>query len=191
VLKNRKQFIVNTGMQLKFTLVFVCIALAGCLFSVTIFNYLSIQKIESLLWSTHFSLQSTSEIIRPFFIFTNIVGFLFVALLLSLTGFWMLRKTEGPLLRISKDLMEMTDGNLSKKIMLRQKDEFRDIAVELNTMTGALRDRLVILRNKHGEILVQSEKINDLSDKDTADALLKNIGELRQEIQALSSGHTS
>jgi methyl-accepting chemotaxis protein len=181
VLKNRKQFIVNSGMQLKFTLVFVCISLAGCLFSVTAFNYFSIQKIESLLWSTHLSIQSTAEIIRPFFIFTNIAGFIFVALLLSLTGFWMFRKTEGPLLRISKDLMEMTDGNLSKKIILRQKDEFRDIAVELDTMTGALRDRFVTLKNKHEEILVQAEKVNDPSDKDAADGLLKNIGELNPE----------
>jgi methyl-accepting chemotaxis protein len=94
-------------------------------------------------------------VLKPLFIYANLFSILFVAVLLVITGVLMMRKVNGPLYRIAEDLKMIGEGNLSSAIILRKRDEFRDVAVALNEMLDTLRVRFGELREKYGEISQQ------------------------------------
>ncbi|MBC8413340.1 hypothetical protein H8E50_06690, partial [bacterium] len=102
----RRQYIINAGMQMKYTLRFVLIALAGSLAATTVFNYYALKDLELAMYRTHTVHTTTADIIAPLFIYTNIVNIAFVLLLLVIIASWMMRKASGPVFRMSKDLLQ-------------------------------------------------------------------------------------
>lgn len=51
-------------------------------------------------------------------------------------------RTAGPLYRFSRALGQVAQGDLSQRLVLRQKDQLKDLAEEFNTMTTCLASRL-------------------------------------------------
>ncbi len=145
----RRRYIVDAGLQMRFTLLFVLVSLLGNVVAVAAFNFFALRKLEPLMWSTHISAKTTGELIGPLFVYVNIINFLFVSVLLIIAGIWMIRMTSGPLYRMSKDIMRVTNGDLSARITLRQKDMLKDIACELNIMVKSIRERFNIISEKY------------------------------------------
>jgi len=171
----RRNYIINKKMQLRYSLLFVLASFAGSILAVTLFNTLAVRRLETLIWKSHLNIQSTGEVIKPLALYVNIADFLFVLLLLVLIGSWMIRKTSGPLFRISRDIDQIGSGDLSRNIVLRRKDEFKDVADDLNSMTGKLRKSFFEIRE--GYTLV-SESVRHLkevsgSGEDTTDTVNK------------------
>ncbi len=137
----RRKYIVDSGFQWKFVFCFVAIALIGNLLATVVFNYTAIQRLEALRWSVMFRAQSTGEILSNLFMCVNLFNLLFVSVLLVITGVWMLNKMNGPIYGISKVLAQIREGNFSASIFLRKKDEFRDVADELNNMIDQTKQR--------------------------------------------------
>ncbi|PKM92578.1 MAG: hypothetical protein CVU80_02620, partial [Elusimicrobia bacterium HGW-Elusimicrobia-4] len=53
-------------------------------------------------------------------------------------------RIAGPIYRLTKDLLTMiNDGDLTKQFRLREKDELKELAEALNTMTANLRTKLL------------------------------------------------
>ena len=145
----RRQYINDASLQIRFTLFFVLAALIGNILAVAAFNNLAVRALDTLMWSTHISVASTDELIRPIFIYVNVINFVFVTALLVLTCYLMMKKTSGPLLRMSNDIKKVTGGDLTSRIVLRQKDEFKDVADELNSMTEELRKRFAGIKGQY------------------------------------------
>jgi len=178
---------INSGLQMRYSFLFIIAALLGNICAVGAFNMLSLKKLEAARWSTHLNVESTGELLYPVFLYVNIGAFLFITLLFIIAGIWMLRKTTGPLIRMSKDISRVTEGDLSSQIVLRQKDEFKDVADELNIMTESLRGRFIHIKDKYESIsrsVAMLEK--DHGDRDAASStyssILKNIEGLEEEI---------
>lgn len=84
----------------------------------------------------------------------------------------------GPIYRIERELIEIGEGDLSKKLMLREKDHCKNLAENINKMVDELRGKI--------------KKIDDCSDKITslvhqpgAEASSKVIEDLRDTAEAL------
>jgi methyl-accepting chemotaxis protein len=187
---NRRRYINDTRVQIRYALLFVIISLIGNILAVTAFNLLALKQLDILMWSTHISITSTDELVRPVFIVVNVVNFVFVAVLLGLTGFLMLKKTSGPLIRMSRDIRKITEGDLSSRIALRQKDDFKDVADELNRMTGELRERFINLKDKYeglsGSLLMIGKDISKKEDSiNDYNSILKNIDGVETELNKL------
>ena len=184
----RRRFIVNTGLQLKITLVFVVVSLLGSIAAVLAFNFLAMRELEKLMWSTHIRVRDTGEILGPLFVYVNIFDFLFILLMLIIAGIWMMKKTRGPIFRITKDVMKVAAGDLSKDIVLRKKDEFQDVADEVNSMIGVLREKFKALNEQHRHV---SESIDELkkghnvpeSAARSCASVLENINRLEAELK--------
>ncbi len=182
----RRKYVINSGLQMRFSFLFIIVALLGNVLAVGLFNILSLKKLEAARWSTHLSVESTGELLYPVFLYVNIGAFLFITLLFIIIGAWMLRKTTGPLIRMSKDINRIAEGDLSSQIVLRQKDEFKDVADELNIMTEKLRERFINIKDKY-ESITQSVAILEKGHGDkeatvtTCNSILKNIEGLEAE----------
>jgi methyl-accepting chemotaxis protein len=181
----RRRYIVNAGLQMKFTLLFVLVSLLSSIVAIAAFNFLALRKLEAIMWSTHISLKTTGELINPIFMYVNITNFLFVTIMLIITGIWMIRKTSGPLYRISKDIIKVANGDLSTSITIRQKDEFKDIASELNIMIKSIRDRFEIISEKYMSI---SKSIGEFKEKsNNTEALIKDYNSILKNIEGLET----
>jgi methyl-accepting chemotaxis protein len=151
----RRRYIVSSGFQWRFVLGFVAVALMGSVVATALFNWFALKRLEELRWSASVAVQSSGEVLKPLFIYANLFSFVFVAVLLVITGVLMMRKVHGPLYRIAEDLKIIGEGNLSSAIILRKRDEFRDVAVALNKMLETLRVRFGELRERYEEISEQ------------------------------------
>ncbi len=186
----RRKFVVNAGLQMKITLLFVIVSLAGSVASTAIFNYLALKELETLMWSTHISLKDTGELTRPLFVYINCINFIFVFILLGIASIWMKRKTAGPLFRMSKDITKAKEGDLTVRLELRRKDEFQDTASELNSMIAGMRERFQLLNEKH-VIISRSiaELNNEINDPQKAKKSFRtafsNIGDFQEEMKKL------
>jgi methyl-accepting chemotaxis protein len=181
----RRNYIVNKKMQLRYSLLFLVVSLVGSILSVALFNILAVRRLESLMWKSHLNLQSTGEVIRPLALYVNIADFLFVLVLLILIASWMMKKTSGPLFRIANDIDQIASGDLSRNIVLRRKDEFQDVADDLNDMTGQLRQSFAGIKEDYARV---AESVSDLkkaveSGKDIVEAVQK----IESQISALEN----
>ena len=189
----RRRYLVNTGLQMKITLSFIAVSLFGSVAATIAFNYLAMKKLETVMWSTHINIKDTGEIIRPLFLYVNIIDFLFIFVLLTFAVLWMMRIIKGPLIRMSKDITKVANGDLSVILALRMKDEFQDTAHELNCMISSMRDRFKIISKKHSYV---SKSITELEYKinnpenviKICDSVLVNIEGIEKELMRFDIG---
>ena len=171
-------------MQIRYSVLFVIIAVLGNICAVAAFNTLASKKLDSVIWSTHINVESTDQLIGPLFIYVNAATFAFITILLILTGIWMIRNASGPLNRMSKDISRIAEGDLSTNISLREKDEFQDVAIDLKNMAEKLRadfsstkDNCLNISTSLGTLktLLDAGKISEGS----YDTVLENINNLK------------
>jgi len=148
----RRKVLVNSRFQLKFAFGFIIAALIGSISSTALFNYLATIRLEQLQWSVHISAQSTGEELQQIFWYVNIGSLVFVSILFGITGFLMLRKMNSPIFQLIKNIESIKNGDLSKTIILRQKDEFTNVAKNLDDMKGQIKRRFAGSKREYGEI---------------------------------------
>ena len=191
----RRKYINAAPFQMKFVLAFVIVAFTGNILAITIFNYLALKKLDDLMWSTHLRVRTTSELMGPLFIQINIVAFIFICITLVIIGMMISRKITGSLNSMSNDITKAADGDLTVNISLRQKDEFKDVAYELDLAVQYLRKRFIALNERHGELSRSIKGLQeDIRDKksgtDKLAAVIEKIDALANEIdKSRSSGN--
>jgi methyl-accepting chemotaxis protein len=176
----RRKYIVDKAFQWKFVLGFIVVSLIGNGVSTSLFILFARKKLEELQWSIHVTAQTTGEIIQPLFFKFNLMNFAFVLVLLLIISVWMLRKMNGPLYRITKDLKSIEEGDLSFSITLRRKDEFKYVAEALNGMLSTFRDKFTEFKNRYKDIS------KNLLELDISHANGANIEQMTRELIRVS-----
>ena len=148
----RRRYINNPGYQMKIVISFVLITFVANIVSITVFNYFALRKLEDIMWSTHISAHTTGDIINSLFIYVNIANFFFITVTLAFMGRWMIKKTAGPLNRMSWYVRNMTEGDLISRIELRKSDEFQDVASEIDIMRESLRGEYKSISNAYDDV---------------------------------------
>jgi len=167
-------------------------SLVGSIAATGIFNFFAMKRLEELRWSVFITARSTGEVLRPLFIYVNLFNLLFLSALVIITGIWMLRKMNGPIYRMIKDLNLIREGDFSTAITLRQKDEFRDVAVALNKMLDGMREKFRESREGYEEIsqaLVEFEiaGTKEIPENKQGDRIIDMICKLREQMLKSSS----
>jgi len=130
----RRQYIIDSVFQWKYAARFVSVALIGSIAAAFVFKFFAEKRLQELEWRVQVSSKIITEALTPLFVYVNFLNFIFVAALLIITGLFMMRRITGPVYRIVRGLEVIRKGDMSHKIILREKDEFRDVAGELNRM---------------------------------------------------------
>lgn len=157
----RKKYIVDRGVfQYRIAMPFVIAWLFASVGSTAMFVYLVGNEIENLLWTVHVDMQVVSEIIGRLFTYTLIATFIVVLVLFRISCIYVRRKILGPVVRIVNDLKAVAGGDLSARIVLRKKDEFRDVAAVLNDFIKEKHDRVIQQRNLMNDIDGELQRIS-------------------------------
>ncbi|MCK5192202.1 MAG: hypothetical protein KAQ71_00230 [Desulfobulbaceae bacterium] len=156
----RKQYIVDKGIfQYKFLLPFAISWLLATIISTSIFNVMVQAEIEDLLWKAHVTVQTTDEIIGEIFIYTISATLFLVFAFLNVACFYLKKKNNGVVIRMVNDLQMVATGDFSKRIMLRKKDAFQDVATSLNSFLEEKAERFTRLKTSTRDINAELRKI--------------------------------
>jgi len=99
-------------------------------------------------------------------------------------------RIAGPIFRIKRGIRDLADGRLNETIHLRKKDEFQDIAEELNALAARFRDSFSLLKEKSSLLARDIEELEqEIRDKKLDETMgrhiIDNIQESREAIQAI------
>ena len=134
----RKKILINKRFQLKYALIIVCILLA----MVALFEWDFYYTMKTILPKA-FAKDIIKEDILFFHILLLVKSFIFMVLVVFISLFFS-HRIAGPAYRIQKVLSTMIEeGDLTKQFQLREKDELKELADALNTMTSNLRLKLL------------------------------------------------
>jgi len=86
-------------------------------------------------------------------------------------------KVVGPMIRFEQDIMVIGQGDLTKRIRLRNKDQLTETADKLNKMTGNLHAKVLDIRNGLEHI------IGAASEKDVPQNIIAELNSLQQRIE--------
>ncbi len=173
--KRRKVFI-KKDYQLKFILKFCLILLAGALLSTGLLFLLSQGTLTSSFQDSRLVVKNTAFAIIPAVLLTNAITLVLISAAAIFIVLLISHKIAGPMFRFEKDLLEIGEGNLAKKVFLRKKDQFTDMGESLNHMTASLRVKV-------GVIYDEVEQLNESAKKQNApEKLIEELNHLQQTI---------
>ena len=184
----RRHYFINKNFQGKYIFNYFLIVAIGSLLFIGIFSFFSSNTLSITYENYHLQLGLTPGIlfrkilyIQWFFIVLG--GGAVVLITLFLT-----HRIAGPFFRFEKTLDEMTAGNISNKIVLRGKDEGKELAKKINAFSSALSDNLSLIEKFNSNINIASMQMEETLQKPRLDtdklaSLLNEIQENQQNIE--------
>ena len=166
----RKNYFIKKKFQASFIVKFCLLVTIGSLLSGAIVYFMSKSTLTATFENSRLVIKNTSEYILPAVFLSStivIVAIGFVAILVTL---FTSHKIAGPLYRIEKDIEAMVDGNLSKPISLRERDEIKPLAESLNQMR----------ENLSKDIAAMKESLMGLEKAVNTDEGKKKIDEIKK-----------
>jgi methyl-accepting chemotaxis protein len=159
----RKTYYIKNSVQDTFIFRFVVISLLGGIAALTVFNFLSYKKIDSILYSMHMPKVSPGGLLWNEMFYTNIFVIIFVLIVFALNARSLFIKIHGPLKKLTSDIHRLECGDLRFEISLREKDEFKEFAQDLTYMSAQLNKRF-------REIGQQTDAVIALAENSTTSA---------------------
>jgi methyl-accepting chemotaxis protein len=184
----RRNYFTKKGFQSRFMLRFIAASVLANVITVTIFILLARNKIDSLLFSMRLPNVSAGALLSPEAFTASIVAVVSVSLLFLWVARGMYDKISGPLHRIMADLHTIGNGDLSCRVTLRDIDEFKDFAGELNAMVETLHTRFSGVKNRADELARASKALRNAPNTEEARAAIRSmrtsISSLEEQVQA-------
>lgn len=174
-LKRRNHFI-NREFQTKFMLKFCLLILAGGVLSVLLTMWSSQGTLTSSYDGTHLAIEKTSLAILPSVIMTTIVTTCIISIIAVVVMLFVSHRIAGPMYRFESDVEAIAKGDLSKKIRIREGDQFESLVGNLNTMVTNLNSKVT---ETSGDL----DKLHDSAvEQNLPDSFIDEIEECRRKI---------
>jgi methyl-accepting chemotaxis protein len=148
----RRNYFTKKDFQTRFILPFLLASSLANILSVTLFVVLARNKIDGLLYSMRMPSHNIGALLAPAALIASLVAVITVSLSFLWVAWRRYYIIAGPLQQIRADLHRIGAGDLSPRISLRERDEFRDFAEQINAMAGALSRGFLVLKNQTGDL---------------------------------------
>ncbi|MFA5902674.1 MAG: methyl-accepting chemotaxis protein [Desulfobacula sp.] len=190
----RRNYFINKELQGRYMFNYFILATIGILLFFAAFCLFS-----SNTFSITYDTYSLQVGITPKVLFMKILGtqWLFIVigggLVIAITLF-QTHRIAGPFYRFEKTLDEMIEGNISEKIILRKKDEGKNLAQKINHFNSVLTNNLSAIQNFNSKIGASSLQLKQLLDepdikKERHSSILNEIIESQEMIRTLISNY--
>lgn len=156
----RRHYFIKKGFQFKFILKFCLIILIGIIFSTGLLFLFSQGTLTSSFQQSRLVIKNTASAILPAVIYTNLITLGLITLATIVVTIFISHKIAGPMFRFEKELKEIGEGDLTKNIRLREKDQITDMADSLNKMIGSLHDKVLTIQTDVEHLLESASKQN-------------------------------
>ncbi len=191
----RRNYFINREFQGRYIFSYFILAFLGSLIFIGIFSFFSSNTISIVYDNYHLQLGLTpgilfKKILSTQWIFVVVGGGIVVIVTLFLT-----HRVAGPFYRFEKTLDDMIEGDISGRVVLRRKDEGKELAQKINAFNFILGDKLALIENFNSNIAVlslQLKKALEDSDMDTSDLvpILNEILDCQKNIQTMINDYT-
>jgi hypothetical protein len=188
----RRQYFINKEFQGKTIFSYFLLLALGSFLFVGIFSFFSANTLSIVYENYHLQLGTTpgilfKKILSTQWLFIVIGGITIIFITLHLT-----HRVAGPFFRFERALAEMLDHDISKNIILRQKDEGKALAQQINEFNSGLTRQLTFMDDQNYKIGVSAGQLETLlaqkdpSDQDTGEILrlIDTIKESQKNIEA-------
>lgn len=176
----RRNYFIDKGAQSRFIIGFVISSMLGGIIGVTCFVYFARQKIDSTLYSMRLPELTAGDLLLREMLLTIGVTSIFVFILFAVTAWKVMKRIDGPLMKMAGVIGDIGEGNLRGGISVREKDEFKSLAEELDDMVGNMRSRFLAIRGYADQIKKLSAAGQEMGER--KEQLLHYVRELNKEI---------
>ncbi len=130
-----------------------------------------------------------SEVMSKIYSLLSVMAIVGIALILVfvIMAFFMARSLSNPIIQITETIKEISQGNLTKRLMIHGKDELAELSENFNlfienfqAIIGELKDNVVIVDDSSEELLTISNKM-DASAR-TASGLVNTVSDASDEV---------
>ena len=189
MLFRRKNYFTKKGFQSRFVIRFLAASLAINAVAVILFIFLAKQKIDDVLFSMKLPATGTGSLLFQESLTINIAAVVSISILFLLAARSMYHKIEGPLLQIRTDIKRISLGDLGYRVIMRETDEFKDFADEINTMTDALGRRYAGMKHRADDVAAAIKVLENTptpqETKEQMQRIKDGIIALREQIGAI------
>lgn len=174
----RRTYYIKNSAQSKFIFRFVMLSILGGVTALAAFNFLASKKIDSVLYSMRLPKISPGGLLWNEMLYTNAFVIIFILIAFVLTAKGLFNRVNGPLKKLTSDILRMADGELNFSVTLRENDEFRDLAADLTTMATNLNQRMT-------KIHELTDTIISLAEEPQPDDTGKSLAQLKAAVAEL------
>jgi len=176
--QKRRTYLVQKGFQIGFILRFCLLLLAGIFLSTGLIFLFTQGTLTSTFRDSRLVIDRTATIILPAIAYTNLITLALITIATIIVTLFVSHKIAGPMLRFEKELAAVASGDLSKKIVLRKKDQMTGIAESLNYTIKALREKILLLRD-------ETQSLKDLAKhQDAPKEIVQGLKSILEKIDA-------
>ncbi|MCW8799914.1 MAG: methyl-accepting chemotaxis protein [Desulfobacter sp.] len=189
----RKLYFVNKELQGKFIFNYFILLTLGSILFIAIFSFFSSNTLSIVYENYHLQLGTTpgilfKKILSAQWLFILLGGIFICFITMRLT-----HRVAGPFYRFEKTVDEMSKGDLSVKIGLREKDEGKELAEKINLFNSRLLQNLNRIQDLNAGIGMSAEKIKAGLEADRREDILKLVEHIesnRKEIEVAVKEYT-
>jgi len=185
----RRQYFINKEFQGRTIFNYFLLLALGSFLFVGIFSFFSANTLSIVYDNYHLQLGTTpgilfKKMLSTQWLFIVIGGIVIIFITLHLT-----HRVAGPFFRFEKALDEMTDHDISKPIVLRQKDEGKELARKINKFNSELSRQLTCIDDQNYKIAVSAGQIETLlAQKDKTSQSDQDTGEMLRLLDIIKEG---
>ncbi len=166
----RKNYFIKRSFQTRFSLRFSLLIILEALLIIGLFWYVSKGTLTTGYSGPELRIEKTAS----FFYVSFILSLLIVSVAVGLVGMLMFifysHRIAGPLFRFQRSMREVTLGDLTGRIHLRQKDQLGDLGESINVMAQSMDQRISSLKkeiheiSKHGATPESLKRLKETAD---------------------------
>ena len=167
----RRIHYIKKDFQFKFILKFCLLVLLGAAISTVLLSVFATGTLTTSFKGSKLVVEKTYTAILPALIYTNLITAVLITLATIFVTLYVSHKLAGPMFRFETDLKMIGEGDLTKRIKVRQHDQLTDFADSLNDMTESLHNKILDTRTDIQRVIdeaseqhAQSDLIIDLKD---------------------------
>jgi methyl-accepting chemotaxis protein len=191
----RTNYFINKEFQGRYIFNYFLLASLGSLLFIAVFSFFSSNTLSIVYDNYYLQIGVTPELLFKKLLSTQWLFVVFGGGLVVIVTLVLTHRVAGPFYRFEKTLDEMMDGDLSRKIILRGKDEGKDLAQKINAFNYVLGDKLSIIENFNSKIAVSGLHLKKALDESGQEIekflpLLNQILDSQKNIQILINDYT-
>ena len=165
----RRNYFINKEFQGRYILNYFLLVTIGSLLFIGVFSFFSSNTLSIVYENYHLQLGVTPGILFKKILSTQWLFVVFGGGIVILVTLILTHRVAGPFYRFEKSLDQMIDGDISGKIVLRQKDEGKELAQKINTFNFHLSDKLTIMENFNSNTAVASIQLKKILEESSLD----------------------
>lgn len=155
----RRRYFINKEFQGRYIFNYFLLATIGSILFIAVFSFFSSNTLSIVYENYHLQLGLTPGILMKKMLETQWLVIVLGGGAVILITLFLTHRIAGPFYRFEKTLDDMIEGDLTGKIVLRKKDEGKELAQKINAFNFILSDKLNIMENFNSGTAVSALQI--------------------------------